>query len=424
MRRTFIHWSLLRTKTLAFSFCAFICFIGCKKEESVFAEADFSYSGDVTSLPARIEFINKSIGISYNWDFGDGNTSTLENPTHTYNEYGLYSVKLVVEGSNNIDSIKRVINIDVGTITALNCDSAIVEGNLIVGEIADSVRVLIPYTGGDGGGYNAQSINSTVVTGLTATLESGKLANGAGTLNFVITGTPNETGEATFSLSVGGQSCDLIILVIDAQPDYPSGTVHCTNALTIVVDVTNPITGKTWMDRNLGASRSAQSSTDAQAYGDLYQWGRGADGHQCRTSPTTSTLSSTDQPGHGDFILAPNLPNDWRSPQNTNLWQGVNGVNNPCPSGYRLPTETELNAERTSWSSNNAAGAFASPLKLPMAGGRDLSNGSLYNVGTNGRYWSSTVSGSSSRHLGFSSGGAVMSTTRRAYGRSVRCLKD
>ena len=53
---------------------------------------------------------------------------------------------------------------------------------------------------------------------------------------------------------------------------YPDGTVHCNGTPTEVVDVTNPTTGKTWMDRNLGASQAATSSTDADAYGDLYQW--------------------------------------------------------------------------------------------------------------------------------------------------------
>jgi uncharacterized protein (TIGR02145 family) len=191
-----------------------------------------------------------------------------------------------------------------------------------------------------------------------------------------------------------------------------------------VNDVTNPNTGKTWMDRNLGASQVATSSTDAAAYGDIYQWGRGSDGHQCRNSATTTTLSSTDQPSHGNFIITSTSPNDWRSPQNTNLWQGVNGVNKPCPSGYRLPTETELNAERLSWSSNNSAGAFASPLKLPMAGFRSFSNGSLYYVGTHGDYCSSTVSSTFSRHLYYSSSLAVVDTSNRADGRAVRCLKD
>ena len=206
------------------------------------------------------------------------------------------------------------------------------------------------------------------------------------------------------------------------QPAYPAGSVFCSVA-TLVVNVVNPATGKIWMDRNLGASQVAASSTDAAAYGDLYQWGRSADGHQCRNSATTATLSSLDQPANGNFILGPNSPYDWRSPQNTNLWQGVNGVNNPCPSGYRLPTETEINAERLSWSQNNYVGAFASPLKLPMAGQRGGTNGSI-GGGGGGYYWGSTVSSTNSRNLVFGSSNAFVNAFSRSYGYSVRCLKD
>ena len=196
---------------------------------------------------------------------------------------------------------------------------------------------------------------------------------------------------------------------------------------TAVVEVTSP-TGRIWMDRNLGASRRATSSTDSQAYGDLYQWGRGADGHQKRNSSMTSTLSNTDRPVHGSFILAPNNPSDWRSPQNRNLWQGVNGTNNPCPSGFRLPTDAEWNAERQSWISDNAAGAFASPLRLPVAGARDFSSGAVFIVGSFGHYWSRdrmlTVSGTGSRNLCFGRRDAGMCGLDRATGYSVRCIKD
>ena len=193
---------------------------------------------------------------------------------------------------------------------------------------------------------------------------------------------------------------------------------------TTVVEVTSP-TGRIWMDRNLGATRAATSSTDEQAYGDLYQWGRAADGHQKRNSPTTSTISSSDQPGHGSFILSNSGANwDWRSPQNNNLWQGVNGINNPCPNGYRLPTDAEWGAERQSWSSNNAAGAFNSPLRLPVAGSRNDSSGSLFDVSSLGSYWSDTADGTYSRSLFFGSGTASMYSSSRADGFSVRCLKE
>jgi uncharacterized protein (TIGR02145 family) len=181
------------------------------------------------------------------------------------------------------------------------------------------------------------------------------------------------------------------------------------------------------MDRNLGATQVATSSTDAAAYGDLYQWGRGADGHQIRTSGTTPTLSSTDTPVNGNFILASSSPSDWRSPQNTNLWQGVNGVNNPCPTGYRIPTDAEWDAERASWtnSGQNPAGAFASPLKLPMAGYRYY-DGVPRDVGTLGFYWSSRSSSSDlSYYLGFNNAsGVFVLTYSKATGASVRCIMD
>ena len=178
--------------------------------------------------------------------------------------------------------------------------------------------------------------------------------------------------------------------------------------------------GRIWMDRNLGATQVATSSTDDAAFGDLYQWGRGADGHQKRTSATTTTLSSTDVPANGNFILVPYPASDWRSPQNDNLWQGVNGVNNPCPSGFRLPTETEWNAEIASWSTS----AFDSPLKLPMAGLRNIT-GALSNFGVIGYYWGSTVIGTNSVTimLATSPTGRAGPSGRKA-GYSCRCIKD
>jgi uncharacterized protein (TIGR02145 family) len=138
-------------------------------------------------------------------------------------------------------------------------------------------------------------------------------------------------------------------------------------------DVYNPVTGKTWMDRNVGALWPAIASRDVGAYGGYYA------SEQAQTA---------------------------------------------CPDGYRVPTEAEWEAERNSWSSNDASGAFNSPLKLPVAGLRDGSSGSLYLVGSDGSYWSGAVDGALSRYLNFNSSTANSYGFSRAFGFSVRCLKD
>jgi uncharacterized protein (TIGR02145 family) len=310
-----------------------------------------------------------------------------------------------------------------GTIGAINCTAPTNIGTLTQGTAASGVSSRVSYTGGNGGSHAGQTVTSTGVTGLTAILAASTFASGTGSLTYTITGTPSGSGSASFALNIGGQTCTLTVS-INLAGQYPVGSVFCASGPTPIVEVTNPATGKTWMDRNLGASQIATSSTDALAYGDLYQWGRGADGHQCRNSATTSTLSSSDQPSHGNFIIASSTPFDWRSPQNTNLWQGVNGVNNPCPSGYRIPTQIELNAERLSWPSNNSMGGFSSPLKFTKAGDK-INNGSLSGVGSDGYYWSSTVNGVNSHHFYFSDTNAGNDIPDdRASGGSIRCLKN
>ena len=307
-----------------------------------------------------------------------------------------------------------------GAIGSINCGGATITGTLTSGVAASGVSSSVSYTGGNGGSHAGQTVTSTGVTGLTAHLYPGVFASGAGNLSYGITGTPASSGTASFALNIGGQTCTLVMNV-------GCGSVTFTyNGNSVTYGTVGSAGNKCWLDRNLGATQVATSSADPNSYGDLFQWGRWADGHQVRSplSGTTSTLSGTDTPGHGNFILTSSSPNDWRSPQNDNLWQGVNGVNNPCPSGYRLPSDAELDAERASWGTNNAAGAIASPLKLPLAGLRSLSNGSLFDVGTYGTYWSSTVSGSLARYLFFFSSNANMLTLNRANGVSVRCLKD
>ncbi|MFD3393157.1 hypothetical protein U0R10_00850 [Aquirufa sp. OSTEICH-129V] len=217
-----------------------------------------------------------------------------------------------------------------------------------------------------------------------------------------------------------------LIVFVGCKTEEPLNSTQ--NSSTIVIEVKSK-TGRIWMDRNLGASQVARGSDDIQSYGDLYQWGRGSDGHQLRSSSTTIALSSSDIPNNGNFIIT---SGDWRSTQNDKLWQGVNGVNNPCPNGFRLPTKDEWIEEVSSWSSKDSKGALVSALRLPEATSRG-SNGTycISNCGIGGAYWLGTVGDNSQfsdpkySYVGvFKVGVAGASVSIRGTGFSVRCIKD
>ena len=65
--------------------------------------AGFYTSADSGCLPHTVQFTNTSTILTntWYWDFGDGTTSTLKNPSHTYTQPGTYDIMLIV-GVNSI----------------------------------------------------------------------------------------------------------------------------------------------------------------------------------------------------------------------------------------------------------------------------------------------------------------------------------
>jgi len=230
----------------------------------------------------------------------------------------------------------------------------------------------------------------------------------------------------TDSILVAGDSTIIIINATD--------TIALNTDPTIPT-VTNSITGRVWMDRNLGATRAPTNVYDPAAYGSLYQWGRKSDGHQSRTSETISGPLNYDDGYPPSFIenYSPyNATNDdWLTPQRDDLWQGVNGINNPCPEGFRVPTISEWDAEMATWGTPKSDGAFASVLKLTNGGYRD-NKGDLIQVGMYGVYWASSTNAGNSYNT--SNGISFQDTSKtsnhygvssqRVYGKCVRCIQD
>jgi hypothetical protein len=194
-------------------------------------------------------------------------------------------------------------------------------------------------------------------------------------------------------------------------------------------------TGRIWLDRNLGASRVATSSTDALAYGDYFQWGRPADGHQTKyltnnnSSGFTNTKSSSSVPSTDLWIVPTDASNDWLATPDNSLWAGANPATNPCPVGFRIPTESEWEAERITWVSNNAAGAFASSLKLTRPGMLTGfgSGGATYTAKDNfGQYLTQSANtNGGARYFGIEGGNAWFDQNYyKWHGMSVRCIKN
>ena len=71
--------------------------------------ADLSASPTDGAAPLGVAFVDLSSGwpAAWAWDFGDGESSTLQNPTHVYSSPGTYSVQLTVTNATGSSSAVR-----------------------------------------------------------------------------------------------------------------------------------------------------------------------------------------------------------------------------------------------------------------------------------------------------------------------------
>jgi PKD repeat protein len=90
------------------------------KTIEVLASIKANFTADKTVLCKEgesVSFTNTSTGpgtLSYEWDFGDGKTSTDKNPTHSYEKKGMFTVKLTVKSSGGCTEVyeqKDMINV-------------------------------------------------------------------------------------------------------------------------------------------------------------------------------------------------------------------------------------------------------------------------------------------------------------------------
>jgi uncharacterized protein (TIGR02145 family) len=218
---------------------------------------------------------------------------------------------------------------------------------------------------------------------------------------------------------------------ISADP-YPSGwlTFQCHNLGG--VDITS--------DADLANITPQNFRT---YHGDWYRWGS-----LDVSMENTVAHNSNNTWDNSDYQESAEDDTSQKDADGNNLWKAAN---NPCPAGWRLPTQAEWQAvidnntimkytgtsgePSKSWTENsndevpsanyNNVMKVGDHLYLPAAGLRHVTTGQVGWRGRDGYYWSSSVNVYSSNHatsMGFNGGGQSVTYSLRAYGFSVRCV--
>lgn len=123
--------------------------------------ADFGFT---VGLSGEVTFDNLSTKAqSYSWDFGDGQTSTDENPTVTYGTNGTYTVTLTATSECNVDVISYQVDVQTVSLLEGNFDLAVLKslgnGQFVIESdaIVENVQII------DAAGNQIQSNSNKVI---------------------------------------------------------------------------------------------------------------------------------------------------------------------------------------------------------------------------------------------------------------------
>jgi hypothetical protein len=200
---------------------------------------------------------------------------------------------------------------------------------------------------------------------------------------------------------------------------------------------------KIWMDRNLGATSRATTNnlTGSDAInGYYYQWGRNSDGHQVLdpsvANQTTTQITSTTSTSTTKFVIGTSITSAFNRSfvtlnQEDALWTLPSKINNPCPKGFHVMSEIDLNNEGITNSSLAANLTNLKRLYFACNGRRRGTDGYVSVAQTiYGYYWTSTpTTGGYSKNMYFNTSSNQVSipdvsSYNRATGSNVRCVKD
>ncbi|HEY3274963.1 MAG TPA: PKD domain-containing protein [Methanocella sp.] len=101
----------IKTLVITLAMIAFIAGGSAALADSGSLSANFMANVNTGAAPLTVHFTDKSVGspTGWQWDFGDGSYSTLQNPVYTYNTPGRYTVTLTSTDGAQSDTISADI---------------------------------------------------------------------------------------------------------------------------------------------------------------------------------------------------------------------------------------------------------------------------------------------------------------------------
>lgn len=129
-------------------------------------KANFNVSNSIAcSIPSTIQFIDSSINaVAYQWNFANTNTSTIQNPAHTFNSYGNHTVSLIVTAANGCsDTLVKSNLIKIGAPKINNILRTPTEGcvplTVNINPLVSSIQPISKYEWSFGDGFTSTNIN-------------------------------------------------------------------------------------------------------------------------------------------------------------------------------------------------------------------------------------------------------------------------
>ena len=131
---------IISLRNLLIGLASGVLLSSCGEDDPAPPDASFTYVAE----EREVTFTNTSKNAkTFSWDFGDGETSTDENPVHTYDAFGKYTVQLTVTGDGGTDASLP------DEITLAKSSVVVIDGN--VSEWASLPDVLVSTPEEDGG---------------------------------------------------------------------------------------------------------------------------------------------------------------------------------------------------------------------------------------------------------------------------------